>query len=225
MTGKHSFILSGLIIVVFILLNPAKASANITVEFQPAQNKGKLNETSQISVYLNPRSIELSRISLVLTYPKERMVIQSINTSDSFVQFWYQTRINAAESTITLEGGTSSPIKDTKPVKVAEINLVSIKEGKAEIGVSNNSKVYARNGDELGMSFDSKALIAVSPQITSQPAASVQALPTDIIQTPSPEMSQPPSQVESGVNIYTPTIITSITAFLLALFILKRSAQ
>ncbi|NTV30494.1 hypothetical protein HGA91_00750 [candidate division WWE3 bacterium] len=204
---------------------PHNVNALVNSSIEPAQATVPTDSLSSFKLSIIPEYESINRIYLLLHYSPTLVEIQSIQTDNSFIDFWYQIQVNKVDGIIILEGGKGQSNQTKSPYPIAQFNFIPKKEGKIEFSISHTSKMYAQNGDELGVSFDTKALYAAIKQEILTPRIKNSVQPTKLIEKVEPNIYQiekPVDFAQSNLH-YRSILYTGIVAFLIGLFILKKT--
>ena len=215
----------------YFIFAPTKVdAAQAILSFTPETDTVVSGQTISATIIVNTSGDSINRVLTKIQYPAGYLVPESIDTSESFVDLWYQNSIGTGNGELILEGGITGNGISGNQLVFAKINFTTQNAGVGQLIYGNDSAVY-RDSDGVNILGEARTATYTitdgsvtptqsptpTPQTTPTPSPTPLLTPTV---TPTPLASLPKGGVSS------PTIILlSLTGLMstIGLIIVKRS--
>ncbi|MCA9391868.1 hypothetical protein KC614_01520 [candidate division WWE3 bacterium] len=208
-----------------LILTPHKVyAANATLTFSPQSTAVNTGETITATIFLNTDGVAVNRVLAKINYPSNLLTPQSMDTSNSFVELWYQNNLGSVPGQLILEGGVSGVGVNGSQLEFAKINFITAAEGEAQVSFSTESAVYQQSDGSNILSEFSSATYTVGTTTPTPTTATPTTTPTPTSTaitstTPTPTTSLPNSGNEQPTVIL---FLISASLTLAGLLILRR---
>ncbi len=212
------------IVVVPLLLSAKVYAANAQLTLSPTSQTVNVTEIFSVKIMLNTDGAAINRVLAKITYPSNLMSVQSLDTTNSFIDLWYQNNITTPGE-LTLEGGVSGGGINGSNLEMATINFEANAAGDATLAISETSEVIqVSDGANILTSYNSAAVtineLPPTPTYTPTPTPTYIAPPTSTpigqpspTPTPTQDLTPTPSNLPvSGIT--TPTLLVAIAGLL-----------
>ncbi len=180
-----------------IFSGSVKASA-VNISITPATASVAVGQNITISVDVSSEAQSINVVSGKLSYDKNLLKIKSISKSESIIKFWVQepvATVTGNTGSIVFEGLIMNPGFKGKKGRVVTLSFEAIKEGVANLGVSNQN-ILANDG--VGTSLP----VATQPSmVTILPINIPQKIETKIESLPDTGTVQPTETIEVSDNL------------------------
>ncbi len=211
-----------IIITIFLIRADYTYATNAQLTLSPSEQTVNATEIFSLKIMLNTDGAAVNRVLAKITYPSNLMSVQSLDTTNSFVDLWYQNNITTP-GVLTLEGGISGGGVNGNNLEMATINFEAKSAGNATLAISEDSEVIqVSDGADILSTYNSSTVIInelpPTPTYTPTPTPTYIAPPTSTpigqaSPTPTGLLSPTPSNLpKSGIT--TPTLLVAIAGLL-----------
>lgn len=123
--------------------SPVKAySRNAMLRFAPFELTIPVGSSFSVDILLRTGDEDVCTVVAVVDYPSDSLMVESVNTDDSFVSIWFENTIDNTNGEVKLTGSLSSPGINGYDVFFAKLNFLALKSAYATVRFGGDSAVY-----------------------------------------------------------------------------------
>lgn len=219
---KKLILLITAILLVLCLTHPSQTqAANVVLSFSPTSQTVSVGQILSTTILLDTGGETINRVLAQITYsPTNLLTAQSIDTTGSFINYWYQQNLSSGQ--ITLEGGVSGSGTSGSQLTFAKINFEAQSAGTVTLTFAANSAVY-RESDDANILTEARTVDysittntptpTPSTILTSTPTVTPRTTPgptTTITPEVTGTLTPTPTQLPDGGTVTPTVILTSV---------------